>query len=157
LGVQASEASITQDAGGRLHVVGPRFTGNGLELDYAYSDDGSTWTTTSIETDATEQDDTRVAAAPDHQGVVVWSDSSSHAIEVAPLGSGATPPPPTTTTPPVTLPPRGPTPAPVFNKTVTATGIGVLVKLKGSSKFVLLSRTNGSIPFGSTIDARAGR
>ena len=156
-GVEAPAASITQDAGGRLHVVGPRFAADGIHLDYAYSDNGVQWTTSSLVISPTEeQDDTRVGAAPDHGGVAVWRDSGSSNIEVSSLAARAAPPPSPTPVP--TPPPAATPPAPVFNSTVVAGLVSgtVLVKLKGSSKFVALTGAL-SVPLGSTVDTRKGR
>ena len=70
-----AQAHLTQDAAGRLHAVFAHGTAAGLELDYATSDNGSTWQSGPLltQTDAAQGIGAlRAAAAPDHIGVAAW-------------------------------------------------------------------------------------
>jgi hypothetical protein len=64
---------LFEDAGGRLHAVFSRGRGP-ISLVHAVSDDGSVWRS---ETVVTQSDggvgDSRIATAPDHIGVIVWT------------------------------------------------------------------------------------
>jgi hypothetical protein len=137
-GNEAAQAALTQDAGGRLHAVWPAFAAGGIELHYAVSDNGSSWSAGVVDTQQAsdgEQDELRVAAAPDHVGVAVWTSASQ-----------------------VRLLAVGPAPPPEFHKTVTVRPVSgkVLVKLPGAKRFVALSAA-GSVPLGASVDATRGR
>ena len=137
-GNEAPQAALTQDAGGRLHAVWPEFAADGIELHYAVSDDGASWSKGVVNTQQAtdgEQDELRVAAAPDHVGVAVWTSASQ-----------------------VRLLAVGPAPPPVFHKTVTVRRVSgrVLVKVPGSKRFVSLSAA-GSVPLGASVDVTHGR
>ena len=127
----ASESDLYVDAGGRLHAVYPRLDAQGYHLQHSVSDDGVTWQSGSVLVQAGEESALRVAAAPDHVGVAVWSTSgviSASAVE----------------------------PVAEFGKTVVVTPSGtVRVRLKGSSRFVSLTALD-DVPFGATIDTRRG-
>ena len=157
-GVEASQADLYQDAGGRLHAVGPRFEADGIHLYHAVSDDGVSWSSGTVATHATEeQDAARVAAAPDHIGYAVWRSSGTSDIVVAPIGPGAPaalPPAP----PPPPAPPAPAPPVPVFHQTVVARVVSGTVRVRrpGAKGFVTLSGT-GSVPLGSTVDVKQGR
>ena len=136
-GNEAPQAALSQDAGGRLHAVWPTFEADGIELHYAVSDDGAAWQQGVVDTQASdgEQDQARVAAAPDHVGVAVWTTASQ--IRVLAVG---------------------PAPPPEFHKSVVVRPVSgnVLVKLPGSSRFVPLSAA-GSVPLGASVDVTHGR
>ena len=159
-----SEMHMFQDAGGRLHAVFGGNEGDGFHVVHAVSDDGVNWQsgTLSVQTDD-EPSSMRVAAAPDHVGVAVWSSRVAGVpeIRVSALGPGA----PGVTQPPPPPPPIGtPTPTPVaapvpqFHKTVVLRPVNgtVRVRLKGSKRFVDL-REIDDVPLGSTVDTRRGR
>ena len=74
-----AQAHLTQDAAGRLHAVFAHGTAAGLELDYATSDNGSTWQSGPLltQTDAAQGIGAlRAATAPDHIGVAAWESAS---------------------------------------------------------------------------------
>jgi hypothetical protein len=92
-----AQAHLTEDPGGRLHAVYGHNTADGLELDYATSDNGTTWQSGPIftETDPTQAlNALRAAVAPDHIGVVAWETGSSSQVRVAAIGptGGISPP-----------------------------------------------------------------
>jgi hypothetical protein len=135
VGNEAAQASFAQDGGGRLHAVYPTFETDGVALNYAASDDGSSWQhgVLTTQTDG-EPADTRVAAAPDHTGLAVWETATQiRAIAVS-------------------------APTPVFGKSVVVRPVSgtVRVKLPGSRRFVDLTAA-GNVPFGATVDAKRGR
>jgi hypothetical protein len=134
-GNEAPQAALSQDAGGRLHAVWPTFEADGIVLHYAVSDNGTAWQQGGIvmQTDG-EPDEARVAAAPDHVGVAVWTTASQ-----------------------VRLLAVGPAPPPVFHQSVVARPVSgtVLVKRPGAKKFVRL--VAGQVPLGSSVDATHGR
>jgi hypothetical protein len=135
-GGEAPQADLHQDAAGRLHAVWPTFEADGIELHYAVSDDGASWSQGTV---VTQQDgepaEVRVAAAPDHVGVAAWTTASQVRVLAV-----------------------GPAPPPVFHKSVTVRRVSgrVLVKLPGSKTFVPLSSA-GSVPLGASVDVRRGR
>jgi hypothetical protein len=135
VGNEAAQASFSQDGGGRLHAVFPTFETNGIALNYAASDDGVSWQKSVLTTQSDgEENETRVAAAPDHTGLAVWETQTQiRAIAVS-------------------------APVPVFHKSVVVAPVSgkVRVKLPGSRKFVDLSQA-GSVPLGATVDAKRGR
>ena len=86
---EAAQDYMTQDAGGRLHVLLPQITANGSRLFYATSDDGVTWARKQFAFEPLAQQ-VRAAVAADHTGFVVWQSASSPAaIQVMELGGGA--------------------------------------------------------------------
>jgi hypothetical protein len=95
-----------EDAAGRLHAAFSSGRGP-IDLVHAVSDDGKIWRS---ETVFTQSDggvgDTRIAAAPDHIGVMVWSAGvGAGEIRVEPTGPGAKKRPatlPASTKPPAT-------------------------------------------------------
>ena len=96
-----AQAHLTQDAAGRLHAVFAHGTAAGLELDYATSDNGSTWRSGPLltQTDAAQGIGAlRAATAPDHIGVAAWESASGGTSQVRVLGigpeGGVTPPVP---------------------------------------------------------------
>jgi hypothetical protein len=95
-GANASSMHAFQDAAGRLHVVFERAEPQGRRLIHAVSDDGTTWRSGTVTATAEPQDSfeqTRVATAPDHIGVVVWKGLSAVGgasdIRVAAVGPDA--------------------------------------------------------------------
>ncbi|MEA2424604.1 MAG: hypothetical protein QOH13_1014, partial [Thermoleophilaceae bacterium] len=86
-----------EDAAGRLHAVFAHGDGDGLHLMHAVSDDGVAWRMGTVLTVSTPGldggiNDTRVAAAPDHIGVVVWwGGSPASEVRVATVGPDVTP------------------------------------------------------------------
>jgi hypothetical protein len=135
-----AQASFSQDPAGRLHAVWPRFDTDGIHLVHAISDDGRSWDSGTLLVQATDLEaQTRVAAAADHIGVVVWE--SGGQIRVAASGPGA---------PGV--------PLPQFGKTVVLKPVSgkVRVRLKGARRFVALTEVD-DVPLGSTVDTRKGR
>ena len=86
-----AQAHLTQDAAGRLHAVFAHNTAAGLELDYASSDNGSSWQSGPLltQTNATQGIGAlRAAIAPDHLGVAAWETSSDASSEIRVVGSG---------------------------------------------------------------------
>ena len=74
----SSEMHLHQDPAGRLHAVYSRLDAAGYHAEYATSDDGVTWTTTTLATAPfTQPGQPRVAAAPDHAGVAVWQSGTA--------------------------------------------------------------------------------
>ena len=135
-----AQASFSQDPGGRLHAVWPRFDTDGIHLVHAVSDDGRSWDSGSLVVQPSDLEaQTRVAAAADHIGVVAWE--SAGQIRVAGSGPGA---------PGV--------PLPEFGKTVVLKPISgkVRVRLRGARRFVDLTEVD-DVPLGSTVDTRNGR
>lgn len=152
----ASEASLYQDAGGRMHAVYPRLDASGYHAMHAVSDDGLSWRVGELEVRTSDEQGTmRVSMAADHVGVAVWkvAGPSIVASSVGPDAPVAVQPPPVPT-PPVPTP----DPAPVFEQSVVVKPISgkVLVRLKGSSRFVPLGSID-DVPLGATVDARKGR
>ena len=117
-----------RDAVGRLHAVFVRGDADGLHLRHAVSDDGATWRSGTVVTQTGGEGgfgSTRVAAAPDHVGVVAWN-AGARQIRVAPVGPDApvdpvVGPPPAA---PAPVPPPPPAPAPVTKRkpSITASG-----------------------------------
>ncbi len=98
----------------------------------------------------------RVLAATDR------CDAGAYEIQIVADPNPTPTPTPTPTAPPAQTPAptatATPTATPVFNQTVVAAPVRgtVLVKERGSTRFVALTGADG-IPFGSTIDTRRGR
>ena len=106
------QSHMSQDPGGRLHVVWPRIDADANRLWYATSDDGANWLTGAIHQGTELFYDVRTAAAPDHVGLAVWGTGGS-ASEIHYLPMGPTPPQPvpveqTPTTPATPGPYSGP-------------------------------------------------
>jgi hypothetical protein len=89
---QGTEAPLHafQDAGGRLHAAFSRGRGP-IDLTHAVSDDGVTWRWGTVDSQSDGGvGDTRIAAAPDHLGVMAWSAGvGSGEIRVAAVGPDA--------------------------------------------------------------------
>ena len=143
--LSGNTSDIVEDATGRLHVVWPFGDVNGTHIGYATSDDGSKWTTVTMEAGPNPEEggqapgDMRAAVAPDRLGVAVWQDSASpKQVHAMPIGPQALPPP-------------------AIGKTVNAAVVKgtVRVKRKGSAKFVALE-TGAQLPLGSTFDTSRG-
>ena len=86
-----AQAHLTQDPTGRLHAVFARNTAAGLELDYASSDNGSSWQSGPLltQTDAMQGIGAlRAAVAPDHLGLAAWETSSDASSEIRVVGIG---------------------------------------------------------------------
>jgi hypothetical protein len=155
---------MSQDAAGRLHAVYPSNQGDGWHVEHAVSDDGATWQSGTVSTQTDDEPASmRVAAAPDHVGVAVWSSrvAGISQIRVGGIGPGAPVsqvPPPTPTPTPAPTPVATPVPTPEFHKTVVVRPVSgkVRVRLKGSKSFVDLSELD-DVPLGSTIDTKQGR
>jgi hypothetical protein len=99
---------IAQDAAGRLHAVFPQGAADGLHLIHATSDDGVTWRSGTVLTQATGGIAAlRAAVAPDHVGVVAWETGTSGGadIRVAGIGPEAPVDPLPPVVPPVVAPP----------------------------------------------------
>lgn len=144
----SSESHLSVDAGGRLHAVFPRLDAAGYHAEHAVSDDGVTWSRTTLASAPfVQQAGMRVAAAADHVGVAVWT--SGGQIEVSAIPAAPAPPPP----PPAQPPPE---PEPVAGRTVVVQPTGtVRLRLPGSSRFVALTALD-DVPFGSTLDTKRG-
>ncbi|HEY0362772.1 MAG TPA: hypothetical protein VGC83_10865, partial [Solirubrobacteraceae bacterium] len=139
-----AQAHLTQDAAGRLHAVFAHNTGPGLELDYASSDNGSSWQSGPLltQTKATQSvGGLRAAVAPDHLGVAAWETSSDASSEIRVVGMG----------------PEGGQSPPVPGKSV-AVGLesGTVFITSASGKRTRLTG-GATIAVGSRIDTRKGR
>jgi hypothetical protein len=109
-GASAPSTHAFEDAGGRLHVVFER-DGQGADLIHAVSDDGTTWRSGTVTTATDPGDsfgDTRVAAAPDHIGVVVWRGVANGVAQIRVEAVGPDAPVAPDTTPPETELKQGP-------------------------------------------------
>jgi len=139
-----AQAHLTEDPAGRLHAVYGHNTASGLELDYATSDNGTSWQSGPIltEPDATQAFNAlRAAVAPDHIGVVAWETGpgATSQVRVAPIGptGGISPPVP---------------------------GKSVAVGLVSGKVFVTVPRgkrtqltAGATIPVGAKVDTTRGR
>ena len=139
-----AQAHLTQDAAGRLHAVFAHNTAAGLELDYASSDNGSSWQSGPLltQTNATQGIGAlRAAIAPDHLGVAAWETSSDASSEIRVVGMG----------------PEGGQSPPVPGKSV-AVGLesGTVFITSAGGKRTRLTG-GATIPVGSRIDTRKGR
>ncbi|MDA0182364.1 hypothetical protein OJ997_18800 [Solirubrobacter phytolaccae] len=146
----ASESHLSIDAGGRLHAVFPALDAAGYHARHAVSDDGVTWTTTTLASAPfVQQAGMRVAAAADHVGVAVWGASGQIEVSAIPVATPAPPPPPQP-------PPAIPVPEPVAGRTVVVQPSGtVRLRLAGRSRFVALTALD-DVPMGATIDTKRG-
>jgi hypothetical protein len=138
-----AQAHLTEDPAGRLHAVYGHNTVDGLELDYATSDDGVRWTSGALltQTGTLGVNQLRAAAAADHIGVAAWetsSDSSSQ-VRVAAIGptGGASPP----------VPGKSVAVGTVSGKVFVISKAGKRTRLTGGA----------TIPVGSQVDTRQGR
>lgn len=107
-GVDAPTLSAFQDTAARVHAVFAHGDADGLHLMYASSDDGTTWSSSTVATQSPPVGiaDTRVATAPDHVGVAVYrAGNPVGEIRVDMIG----PEPPAA--PAATLPPKKKPPA----------------------------------------------
>ena len=142
-----------QDAGGRLHAVYVRGDADGLHLRHAVSDDGATWRSGTVVTQNPGSEggfaSTRVAAAPDHVGVVAWNAGAGQ-IRVAPVGPDAPIDPVAGPSP--AAPPSPPPPAPVTKRkpSLTATGSAK----RGGSKVAI--KISGRLRLPSGVSKAAG-
>jgi hypothetical protein len=139
-----AQAHLTQDAAGRLHAVFAHNTAAGLELDYASSDNGSSWQSGPLltQTNPTQAIGAlRAAVAPDHLGVAAWETSSDASSEIRVVGMG----------------PEGGQSPPVPGKSV-AVGLesGTVFITSASGKRTRLTG-GATIAVGSRIDTRKGR
>ena len=139
-----AQAHLTQDATGRLHAVFAHNTAAGLELDYASSDNGSSWQSGPLltQTNATQGIGAlRAAIAPDHLGLAAWETSSDASSEIRVVGMG----------------PEGGQSPPVPGKSV-AVGLesGTVFITSAGGKRTRLTG-GATIPVGSRIDTRKGR
>jgi hypothetical protein len=137
-----AQAHLTQDAGGRLHAVFGRITAQGFELDYATSDNGTSWQSGALLTQGTTSiGSLRAAVAPDHLGVAAWETAPGATSEVRVVGIG----------------PEGGQSPPVPGKSV-AVGLesGKVFITSASGRRSQLTG-GATIPVGSTIDTRRGR
>ena len=85
---------IFEDAAGRLHAVFQRDSADPLHLVHATSDDGTSWRSGTVLTQAIGTsggiDDIRVAVAPDHVGIAVWHAGTGEGdVRVAQIGPEA--------------------------------------------------------------------
>ena len=139
-------SDLTEDPSGRLHAVIPFGDADGAHIAYASSDDGVKWKSQTLEAgpDPLNLDiaptEMRASVAADHLGVAVWQDSVPGARQVHAMRIG----------------PQA-VPAPAIGKTTNAAVVKgkVLVKRKGSHKFVTLGATT-QVPLGSTFDTSKG-
>ena len=139
-----AQARLTQDAAGRLHAVFAHNTAAGLELDYASSDNGSSWRSGPLLTQ-TDADAGRRGAARRHRPgpprVAAWETSSDASSEIRVVGMG----------------PEGGQSPPVPGKSV-AVGLEsgtVFITTAGGKRTRLTG--GATIPVGSRIDTRKGR
>jgi hypothetical protein len=160
-GADDANAHLFQDAAGRLHAVWSSIDASGFRLLHAVSDDGVTWSAGSLALQSDDiEADPRVATAPDHVGVAVWTSRAAGTTQIraSALGPGAPAPPPVPVGPPVGVPPPAADPVPQFHKTVVVKPISgkVRVRLKGGKTFTDLGAID-DIPLGATIDVKKGR
>jgi hypothetical protein len=139
-----AQAHLTQDAAGRLHAIFSRATAAGLELDYATSDNGTSWQSGPLLTQTVVTEgiaSLRAATAPDHIGVAAWESISGATAEVRVLGIG----------------PEGGSSPPVPGKSVAIGLVSgkVFFKSPGGRRTQLKGDT--TIPVGSQIDTVRGR
>jgi hypothetical protein len=130
---------MTQDPSGRLHMVWPYGDAEGTHIGYATSDDGTGWSTATLDNAGQTAGEMRLSVAADHLGVAVWQSSESpNNVYASAVG-------------PVALAP------PAIGRTANAAAVKgtVRVKLKGKRGFVpLAARTQ--VPVGSTFDTTKG-
>jgi hypothetical protein len=85
---ESAQDYMTQDPGGRLHVLLPQITADGSRLFYGTSDDGVSWASKQIAFEPLALQ-VRAAMGADHSGFAVWQAASSPArIEAMELTAG---------------------------------------------------------------------
>jgi hypothetical protein len=139
-----AQAHLTEDPAGRLHAVFAHNTAAGLELDYATSDNGTSWKSGPVltQTDATQSIGAlRAATAPDHIGVAAWETASGGTSDVRVLGIG----------------PEGGVSPPVPGKSVAIGLVSGKVFYKSPTGRRTQLKADTNIPVGSQIDTRRGR
>ncbi len=139
-----AQAYLTQDAAGRLHAVFAHGTAAGLELDYATSDNATTWQSGPLltQTDAAQGIGAlRAATAPDHIGVAAWETASGGTSQVRVLGIG----------------PEGGVTPPVPGKSVAIGLVSGKVFYKSPTGRRTQLKADTTIPVGSQIDTLHGR
>ena len=101
-GVDAPSVHAFEDGAGRLHAVFAHGDADGLHLMYASSEDGTTWSSSTVATQSPPVGiaDTRVATAPDPIGVAVYRAAAEIRVQAVPP-----PAPPAATLPPKKKPP----------------------------------------------------
>ena len=134
---------LAADASGRFHLA---WRSSNNTILYRRSENGTAWGATSLlVTGGSPVFDPVVAAAPDGAGFVLWHQGTGRsAMFVAPLAvTAAAPPAP---------------PPPVAGRTVNVAAVGgvVRVRLRGTTRFVDLSRLR-QVPTGSELDTLRGR
>jgi hypothetical protein len=137
---------LFQDAGGRLHAAFQRDNANPLQVVHAVSDDGVTWRSgTVVRQDIGTDgglDSFRVAAAPDHIGVIAYhAGLGAGDVRVVAVGPDApvdpvTPPPPFAPPPPA-APTRVTKPKPKFTTSGSAKRAGRRIRIRIKGKLVL--------------------
>jgi hypothetical protein len=139
-----AQAHLTEDPAGRLHAVFAHNTAAGLQLDYATSDNGTSWKSGPLltQTDATQSIGAlRAAAAPDHIGVAAWETASGGTSDVRVLVLG----------------PEGGISPPVPGKSVAIGLVSGKVFYKSPTGRRTQLKADTNIPVGSQIDTRRGR
>jgi hypothetical protein len=139
-----AQEHLTEDPSGRLHAVYAHGTVDGLQLDYATSDNGTSWQSGPIftSTDVTQGlNALRAAVAADHIGVVAWETSSGadSVVRVDPIG------------------PTGGISPPVPGKSVAVGLVSgkVFITVPGGKRTQLTA--GASIPVGAKVDTTKGR
>jgi hypothetical protein len=139
-----AQAHLTEDPSGRLHAVYAHNTAAGLELDYATSNNGTSWQSGPLltQTNATQGIGAlRAATAPDHIGVAAWETASDASSEVRVLGIG----------------PEGGVTPPVPGKSVAIGLVSGKVFFKSPTGRRTQLKADTTIPVGSQIDTLHGR
>jgi hypothetical protein len=139
-----AQAHLTEDPSGRLHAVYAHNTAAGLELDYATSNNGTSWQSGRLltQTNATQGIGAlRAATAPDHIGVAAWETASDASSEVRVLGIG----------------PEGGVTPPVPGKSVAIGLVSGKVFFKSPTGRRTQLKADTTIPVGSQIDTLHGR
>jgi hypothetical protein len=139
-----AQAHLTQDAAGRLHAVFGRGTAEGLQLQYATSDDGVTWRSGAVLTQPGAQaiGQLRAATASDHIGIATWETAAADGTpEVRVLGIG----------------PTGGASPPVPGKSVAVGVVSGRVFVKAASGKRTRLTGGATIPVGAQVDTTKGR
>ena len=139
-----AQAHLTEDPAGRLHAVFAHNTAAGLELDYATSDNGTSWQSGPLltQTNATQGIGAlRAATAADHIGVAAWETSSDASSEIRVVGIG----------------PEGGQSPPVPGKSVTLGLVSGKVFITSSAGKRTRLTGGATIPVGSQVDTSKGR
>jgi hypothetical protein len=137
-----AQAHLTEDPAGRLHAVFGHNTTTGLELDYATSDNGTSWQSGPLLTQTGTQGigALRAATAADHIGVAAWETSSDSSSEIRVVGIG----------------PEGGQSPPVPGKSVTLGLVSGRVFIGSGAKRTRLTG-GATIPVGTQVDTSKGR